>query len=357
MTVAATNVPIYQEWIGTLEGYVNAQIRAQVTGYLLSQEYVEGSQVKKGQLLFRIDPRPFESVVEQARAKLAQDQAQLGKTELDVKRLTPLARSQAVSQEELDNAIQSNLAAQAAVKADQAAIEAAQLNLGFTRITSPIDGLAGLAQAQIGDLVGPSTPLLTTISMINPIKVYFNVSEQTYLAYRRRHSDPAERAAHEQELELALILADGSTYAHPGKFLFAGREVSPTTGTLLLTGEFPNPELTLRPGQFARVRAQTDTRQDVVLVPQRAVTELQSSYQVAVVNAQNKAEIRSVTVGERVGSNWIIEEGLHPGDHLIVEGAQKVHSGLTVNPQPYRSSPGTNAPALAQVAAGAGRPQ
>jgi len=335
VAVTPKDVPIYQEWIGTVEGYVNAQIRAQVPGYLISQNYVEGSQVKKGQLLFQIDPRPFEAALAQAQAKLAQDQAQLGKTEIDVKRLTPLAKVQAVSQEELDNAVQANLAAAALVKADQAAVESAQLNVGFTKILSPIDGLAGVAQAQLGDLVGPTTQPLTTISTINPVKVNFNVSEQNYLAYRRLHTDPAERVAHEQELELQLILADGSTYAYPGKFFFAGREVNPTTGTLLLTGLFPNPDMTLRPGQFARVRARTQVRHGALVVPQRAVTQLQTSYQVAVVDSQNIAHIRPVKVGARIGSDWVIEEGLHPGDRVVAEGAQKVRDGRAVEPEPF----------------------
>jgi RND family efflux transporter MFP subunit len=349
VTVTPQDVPVFQEWIGTLEGYVNAQIRAQVTGYLLSQDYEEGSQIKKGQLLFQIDPRPFEAAVAQAQAKLAQDRAQLGKTELDVARLTPLAKAHAVSQEELDNAVQANLASQALVKADQAGLETAQLNLGFTKITSPIDGLAGMAQAQVGDLVGPTGPALTTVSTIDPIKVVFNVSEQNYLTYRRQHADPAERATHEQELELQLILADGSTYRFPGKFLFAGREVNPTTGTLLLTGAFPNPDLTLRPGQFARVRARTQMRHGVFLVPQRAVTQLQTSYQVAVVDNENKAHIRPVKLGPRIGSDWIIEEGLRNGDRVIVEGTQKVRDGLVVNAQPFPTAQATNQPAFSQV--------
>jgi membrane fusion protein, multidrug efflux system len=336
------DVPIYQEWIGTVEGYVNAQIRAQVAGYLLSQKYEEGTQVKRGQLLFQIDPRPFEAVVAQAEAKLAQDQAQRGKTKLDVERLTPLAKVKAVSQEELDNAIQANLAQEALLKADQAAIQTAQLNLGFTKVLAPIDGLAGIAQAQIGDLVGPTGTALTTISTIDPVKVNFNVSEQNYLRYRRQHSDPAERAVHEQELQLNLLLADGSVYPRPGKFSFAGREVNPTTGTLLITALFPNPDFVLRPGQFARVKAMTEMRHGAVALPQRAVEQLQGSYQVAVVGSSNRVHIQPVKVGPRIGSDWVIDEGLKPGETVIAEGSQKVKEGMVVSPQPFVEPASTN---------------
>ncbi|MDB6112721.1 MAG: efflux transporter, family, subunit [Pedosphaera sp.] len=348
MTVSPKDVPIYADWIGTLDGYVNAQIRAQVTGYLLTQNYTEGSQVKRGDLLFQIDPRPFEAVLDQAKAKLAQDEAQYVRSQLDVARYTPLAKTSAISQQELDNAVATNLAAQAQVKADEAAVETANLNLGFTRIISPIDGLAGLAQAQVGDLVGPSSNPLTTVSTIDPIKVYFTVSEQDYLAYRRQYTNVTERAAHEQELELQIILADGSIYPRPGRFYFAERAVNPTTGTLQLAGLFPNPTYVLRPGQFARVRAQTQIRKGALLVPQRAVTELQGSYQVAIVDAQNKGHLRPVTVGERTGSDWIIAKGLQPGDRVVVEGAQKVKEGMPVNPQPFVPPAQTNRPSASQ---------
>src|ERR1051326_6666155 len=234
ITVTTKDVPIYKEWIGTLDGFVNAQIRAQVSGYLLSQNYVEGSQVKTNDLLFQIDPRPFEAVLGQVRSKLVQDQAQQSKTQWDVDRYAPLAAKDAISKQEYNDAVQSNLAAKAQIQADEAAVQAAKLNLDFTRIISPIDGLAGVALAQIGDLVGPSGPLLTTVSTIDPIKVYFTASEQAYLTYRRQYTNETERATHEQELEFQLILADGSTYASQGKFYFAGREVNPTTGTLQL---------------------------------------------------------------------------------------------------------------------------
>lgn len=344
ITLQPQDVPIYKEWIGTLDGLVNAQIRAQVPGYLLSQNYTEGSEVKKGDLLFEIDPRPFEAVLDQAKSKLAQDQAQESRTKWDVDRYAPLAKQNAISQQEYNDAVQSDLAAQAQLKADQATIESAQLNLGFTKINSPIDGVAGVAQAQIGDLVGPNGPVLTTVSTINPIKVYFTASEQAYIAYRRQYTNAVQRAAHEQELELQLILADGSTYQFPGKFYFAGREVNPTTGTIQLAGLFPNPAFVLRPGQFARVRAKTDTRKNAIVVPQRAVTELQGSYQVDTVDDSNKVHIQKVKVGEQVGSDWLIENGLTPGERVIVEGTQKVKDGLTVTPQTYGP---TNRPAVA----------
>jgi len=335
VTVSPRDVPIIKEWIGSLDGFVNARIYAQVSGYLLTQNYVEGSEVKKGDLLFQIDPRPFQALLDQAKAKLALDEAQESRTKWDVERYAPLAKQNAISQQEYIDAVQSELGAEAQVKADTAAVDSAKLNLEFTRIIAPIDGLAGIAMAQIGDLVGPNGSLLTTVSTVDPIKVYFPVSEQDYLAYRRQHTNATERASHEQGLALQLILADGSTYSNPGRFYFAGREVSPTTGTLQLAGLFPNPDRTLRPGQFAHVRAETAIRKGALLVPQRAVTELQGSYQVATVDAENKAHIRPVTVGERMGSDWIIEKGLQAGDRVVVEGTQKVKEGIAVDPQPY----------------------
>lgn len=314
---------------------MNAQIRAQVTGYLLSQDYKEGAQVKKGDLLFQIDPRPLEANLAQAKSKLAQSEAVESRTRWDAERYEPLVQQRAVSQQEYQNAVQAHVAAQAQVKADQAVVQAAELALGFTRITSPVDGVAGLAQAQIGDLVGPSEPVLTTVSTIDPIKVYFNASEQFYLAYQRQYANGEERATREQELQLQLILSDGSVYGRPGRFLFAGREVNPTTGTIQLAGEFPNPDHTLRPGQFARVKARTETLRDAVVVPQRAVSELQGSYQVAVVDSQNKAHLQSVRVGDQVGSDWLIESGLHAGDRVVVEGVQKVKEGTLVHAEPF----------------------
>ena len=358
--VQQRDVPITHEWVGTLDGYVNAQIRPQVTGYLLRRTYQEGSFVKKGQLLFEIDPRTFLAALDQTKAQVANAEQQLAqaeanqvKTQLDVNRYGPLAKEEAVSQQDLDNAVQANLAAQAQVRAAKAQIDgakaqvaAAQLNLGFTKIVSLIDGIAGVAQAQIGDLVGP-TSLLTTVSTVDPIKVYFPVSERGYLDYVKENPDAAKRAAQEKELALQLILADGSLYPHKGTFSFADRQVDVRTGTLRLEGQFPNPGNILRPGQFARVRAITATKKGALLVPQRAVTELQGSYQVAVVRSDNKVEIRPVAVGDRFGSEWVIEKGLKPGERVIAEGTQRARQGMTVDPKPFTargdSSPGATA--------------
>jgi membrane fusion protein, multidrug efflux system len=334
MTVEATNIPIFEEWIGTLEGYVNAQIRAQVTGYLMAQDYAEGSEVKKGDLLFQIDPRPFQAVLDQAKAKLAQDKAQQGKTQLDVKRYTPLAKEQAISQEELDDAIQANLGAVAQVKADEAAIESAQLNLGFTRVTSPIDGLAGIALGQIGDLVGQSANVLTTVSTIDPIKVYFQVSEQSYMTFWQRFIESGSQDA-PGKFPLQLIFSDGNAYPGKGKFFFADRQVNPNTGTLQIVGLFANTNFVLRPGQYGRVRAQTQTLTNALVIPQRAVTELQGSYQVATLSETNTVHIQNVNVGQQLDSGWVIQSGLKAGDRVVVEGLQKAKEGDVVNPQPY----------------------
>lgn len=334
ITVTPKDVPIFTEWIGTLDGFVNATIRAQVTGYLLSQNYVEGSEVKKGDLLFQIDPRPFQASLDQAKGKLAQDEAQLRRTELDVERYAPLAKVNAISRQELDNAVQANLSAKAAVQADQAAVELANLNLEFTKIISPIDGLAGIAQAQIGDLVNAAGQVLTTISTLDPIKVYFTATEQSYLAYRRQFATPQERKVHERELEFQLFLADGSLYAYLGKFYTVGREVDPRTGTITAECVFPNPNFVLRPGQFARVRAKTQTRRGALTVPQQAVSQLQGSYQVALINPQDIIHLQTVRVGAQVGPDWVIEQGVKAGDRVVVEGVQKAKEGTKVNPRP-----------------------
>jgi membrane fusion protein (multidrug efflux system) len=350
--VLQKDVPIYSEWVGTLDGFINAQIKAQVTGYLLRRNYTEGSYVKKGQLLFEIDPRTFQAALDQARAQLANAEGQLAqaeanqvKAQLDVNRYVPLAKEQAVTQQDLDNAVQANRAAQAQVRAAKAQIDAAkaqvdaaQLNLSFTKVASLIDGIAGIAQAQIGDLVGP-TGLLTTVSTVDPIKVYFPVSEQEYLNYIKENPDVEKRVAQEKQLALQLVLADGSLYPQKGNFSLADRQVDVRTGTLRLEGRFPNPGNVLRPGQFARVRAITRSRRGALLVPQRAVTELQGSYQVAVVGNDNKVSIRPVKVGERVGTDWIIEEGLKPGEKVVAEGIQRVKAGMTVDPKPFTAKP------------------
>jgi len=360
--VTARDVPVVKEWIGTLDGRVNAEIRGQVTGYLLRQAYREGSFVRKGELLFEIDPRPFQAALNEARAKLAQAEssvqqalgnlaqsnARLGKTELDVKRYAPLAATKAISQEEMDNAIQSQLEAKAAVEASQAAIETAraavvaakaavydmEVTLSFTKIASPIDGVAGLARIQVGDLVTPSGLPLTTVSTVDPIKAYFSVSEQEYLA-QQRGGGPSGWAK-----DLELVLADGSVYPLKGTFFMADRQVDVGTGTLRVAVLFPNPGNVLRPGQYGRVRAMVGLRKGAALVPQRAVTELQGSYQVAVVGAGNKVAIRPVRLGERSGPLWVVEDGVQPGERVIVEGLQKVRSGVTVNPRPAAAQTG-----------------
>jgi membrane fusion protein (multidrug efflux system) len=347
--VEQEDVPIYGEWIGTLDGLVNADVRAQVTGYLQTQGYEEGGFVKKGQLLFQIDPRPFQAALDQAEGQLSQANAMLanaeavqGRTELDVKRYTPLAKEQAASQQDLDNAVQNNLAAKATVetakaqiKTDEAAIETAKINLEFTRLVAPIDGIAGQAQLQVGALVTPGSAPVTSVSTVDPIKVYFTVSEPQYLAWRKRFPTETSRLAADRALRLQLILADGSTYGREGKFYFADRQVNVGTGAIRIAGLFPNPGNDLRPGGYAKVRAVVSIQHGALLVPQRAVSELQGGYQVAVVDGDNKVTVRTVMAGDRVGSQWIIVSGLNPGEKVVAEGVQKVRTGAHVNPKPF----------------------
>jgi membrane fusion protein (multidrug efflux system) len=330
--VKQADVPIYHEWIGTLDGLVNATIRAQVTGYLIAQNYREGDAIRKGDLLFEIDPRPFQAALDQANGLLAQAEARLGKTELDVKRYGPLLKDRAVSQEEYDDAVQANLEAKAAVMSAKAQVEQAQLNLDFTRITSPIDGIASIAKGQIGDLVGPGTGELTTVSTINPIKAYYNVTEQAYINFAKLFSTEIGRAERLKQLEVQLILGDGSVYPQIGRIYTPDREIGITTGALRLEARFPNPDGALRPGEFVRVRVKFDVNRGALLVPQRAVSELQGTYQVDVVDADNKVHIQPVTVGERSGSLWTIEHGLEPGQRIVVEGLQKIRDGMLVSP-------------------------
>ena len=329
--VIQRDVPIYHEYLATLDGFVNAQIQPQVSGYLIRQNYVEGALVSKNQVLFKIDPRPFQAIVDQAQAQLAQAQAQLGKTELDVQRDTPLAKEKAIAQSQLDNDIQANLAAKATVQADKASLEQAQLNLEFTNVRSLIDGVAGIATGQVGNLVGPQT-LLTTVSQLEPIKAYFTVSEQEYLAFVKRNPTAADREERERQFQLDLILSDGSTYPKKGKFFAADRQVDIGTGSIRLAGLFPNPSNVLRPGQFGRVRFISYTRMGALLVPQKSVAELQGSYQVAVVGSDNRVSLRTVTVGERVGAMWIVNDGLKPQERIVVEGLQKVRDSMQVKP-------------------------
>jgi membrane fusion protein (multidrug efflux system) len=396
--VQQQDVPIYNEWIGTTDGMVNADIRAQVSGYLLRKTYTEGAFVKQGQLLFEIDPRPLqavlnqskgdlarvESLVEQAITQLAQAEAQLGQaksqlvqaeanqrqTQLNVNKYGPLLAQKAVTQQEFDNADQANaatkaqvevarsqikaasaavgtaksaiVAAKAQVQSSQAAVKTAELNLGFTKIFSPINGIVGIALAQVGDLVNPTSGILTTVSTVDPIKVYFSVSEQEYLGYANSNPNPISRAAAEKQLDLQLFLADGTTYPHTGRFYIADRQVDPKTGAIRVAGVFPNSENVLRPGQYGRVRAATSTQAGALLIPQRAVSQLQGMYRVAVVGSDNKVTMRTITPGPTVGQVWVIQNGLKAGETIMVDGTQKVTTGATVAPRPFAGTFATN---------------
>jgi membrane fusion protein (multidrug efflux system) len=332
ITVQQKDVPVVRDWVGSLDGFVNAQIRAQVTGYIVKQVYKEGSFVKKGDILFEIDPRPFIAADAQADAMLAQAKAQLGKAELDEKRDRPLAADKAISQEELDDAVQGRLAAKAQVEGARAAVDQAKLNLDFTHVTAPVDGIAGLISTQIGDLVGPATGPLTTVSQVDPIKAYFPISEQSYLEFRGlAPGSPSIPAG----IKFDLILSDGSTYPKQGTFFAIDSQVEANTGTLRVVAVFPNPDRLLRPGQFAKVRAVISTEKGALVVPQRALTELQGAYQLATVDSSNHAHILTVRTGAVVGHDIVVESGLHPGDRIVADGTQKVAEGALVNPVPY----------------------
>jgi RND family efflux transporter MFP subunit len=396
--VQQQDVPIFSEWIGTTDGMVNADIRAQVSGYLLRKVYTEGAFVRQGQLLFEIDPRPLQAVlnqtkgdlakaegqVEQAVSQLTQAEAQLGQaksqlaqaeanqrqTQLNVNKYGPLLEQKAVTQQDFDNADQANeaakaqvdvaksqikaataavgtakaaiVAAKAQVQSSQAAVRAAELNLAFTKILSPIDGIVGIALAQVGDLVGPTNGILTTVSTVDPIKVYFTVSEQEYLDYVKRNPTPAELTAAQKQLDLQLFLADGTTYPHTGRFYIADRQVDPKTGAIRMAGVFANSENVLRPGQYGRVRAATSTQNGALLIPQRAVSQLQGMYRVAVVGNDNKVTMRTITPGPTVGQMWVVQNGLKPGETIMVDGTQKVTTGATVVPRPFNGTLAAN---------------
>lgn len=332
--VVEKTVPVYQEFVATMDGLVNATILAQVQGYLMKQNYQEGSLVKKGDLLFEIDPRPFQASLDVAKAILARHQAILQTAQASLKRILPLAAANAVSQKDKDDAIGSVQAAEAQVLASQAEVRKAQLDLSFTKITSPIDGIAGAAKAQIGDLVGtPQAQTLTSVSKVNPIKVYVPISEREYLQAVERSKQAKQPGA--EKISFDLILVDGSTWPEKGTFAFADRQVDPQTGTIRVAILFPNPNNVLRPGQFAKVRALMKTETGALMVPQRAVGELQGIYQVAVVEADNTVRLRNVKVGERIGEMWVISEGLKPGERVIAEGTQKVREGVKVSPKPF----------------------
>jgi membrane fusion protein (multidrug efflux system) len=335
--VGQQDVPVVRDWIGSLDSLVNAQIRAQVSGYLVKQDYKEGTFVHQGDPLFEIDPRPFEAALAQANGQLAQAKAQQGKASEDVTRYTPLARDKAISEEELDDAVQSKLAAEAQVASAQAAVDAARLNLGFTHIVSPTDGIAGLIQTQIGNLVGPGSGVLTTVASVDPIKAYFPISEQAYLEFRRQQPDgPALPPG----VAFELILSDGSVYPRKGTFFALDNQVDANTGTLRVAAVFPNPSGLLRPGQYARVRAVIAVEKAALVVPQRSVSELQGGFQVATVDAENRAHIVTVTTGERIGAQVVVLQGLHAGDRVVADGVQKIVEGAAVNPIPYSAEAG-----------------
>src|SRR5271156_306419 len=338
--VIQKDVPVQGDWVGTLQGYVNAQIQPQVSGYLIRQDYHEGALVKRGQLLFEIDPRPFQAALDQAKGQLAQAQAQMANADINVKRDIPEAEAHAIPQSQLDNDTQSLLAAKAAVEADQAAVEQATLNVGYTKVISWIDGIAGITTVQVGNFVVQST-VLTAVSQVNPIKVYFPISEQEYLRLADGGAPgSADFLTHASRIPLKLTLADGSTYQHSGRIIFTDRQVDVQTGTIQIVGEFPNSKNLLRPGQYARVEAPTGNISGALLVPQSAVSQLQGSDQVTVIGADNRAQLRTVQVGPTVGTLWVITSGLKPGERVIAVGADKVKEGGLVNPAPYKETEG-----------------
>lgn len=345
--VTQQDVPIYFEWIGTTEGYVNAQIRPRVQGSLQSRDYKEGSLIKAGQLMFTIDTREYQAALNQALGDLGRAEANLGKTQLDVARYTPLAKEGAISQQELDNANQAHQANKASVEAARAAVERAKLNLSWTKVTAPITGIAGISVAQIGDLVTPSS-LLTTLSQVDPIKVYYPISEQEYLHFAQRIRE-IEAGRGGERTPLELTLADGSVYPERGTFSLADRQVDLRTGTITVQGLFANPNNMLRPGQYAKIRVAAETRKGAIVVPQQAVQQLQGSTQIAVVGDGNKIDIRPVKVGEQVGNKWIITHGLQPGERIVVAGVQKVKAGMVVNPKPFVEEPLAAEPTPAQA--------
>ena len=336
-TVVQKDTPIYSEWVATLDGSINEQIQPRVSGYIVKQNYVEGSIVSKGEVLFEIDPRPFVTELDHAQAQLAQSEAQLSKTKLDVERDTPMAQARAIPRSQLDNDIQAEAAAEAQVKAAKADVEEAKLNLGFTKVTTLISGVAGIAQVQIGNLVGPSS-ILTSVSQVDPIKAYITVDEQTYTDFHRRF--PTEKLVAEQRkrMPLQLIMSDGKVYDHTGTITFADRHVNPATGAIRIASIFPNPNNLLRPGEFGRIRLSATTQKGALLIPQRAVIELQGNHQVAVVGSDNKVSIRAVTVGDRVGNLWIVTDGLKAGERVVVEGIMKVKNGSSVQVAPLETA-------------------
>src|ERR1700730_8533480 len=334
-TVEQRDVSLAGDWVATLDGYVNAHIQPQVSGYLIKQDYREGSVVQSGEVLFEIDPRPFQATLDQAEGQLAQARAQLGLADINVMRDTPLAKARAIAQSQLDNDVQQQAAQIAAVRTAEANVEQAQLNLGFTKVRSLVTGIAGRAMTQVGNLVSQSTAL-TTVSQVNPIKVYFSISEQEYLGLsgRVKAGGKVDLLMSGNTIPLQLTLGDGNIYPYKGQIVFVDRQVNPQTGTIQIAGSFSNPQNLLRPGQFGRIKAETEVRHDALLIPQRAVNELQGSYQVAVVDSNNIVQIRSVALGPQLGSDLIITSGIKPNERVVTEGVSKLKDGMQGAPQP-----------------------
>lgn len=329
-TVTPKDVPRVLERVATLDGFINANINAQVQGYIVSREYTEGSVVKVGDLLFQIDPRPFEAALAQAKGTLAKDKATQVKTDADEKRALDLFNKQVISDSERDTATAAAESTRANVEADQAAVQQAELNLGYTKIVAPIEGVAGFAKAQVGDLVSPTSGPLTTVSQIDPIKAVVTAGEAPFTDFVSRHPDPKERDAYVKSLQFELILGNGEVYPQKGKFYALDRSLDPRTGSIHYEVTFPNPGNNLRPGQFGKVRFVADMKKGAMVIPQEAVSDLQGSYQVAVVGNDNKVSIRPVQMGERIGAMWEVTEGLKPGDKVIVQGIQKAREGALV---------------------------
>jgi membrane fusion protein (multidrug efflux system) len=333
-TVERRDVALDGDWVATLDGFVNAQIQPQVSGYMIKQDYREGSVVQSGEVLFEIDPRPFQATLDQAEGQLAQARAQLGLADINVMRDTPLAKARAIAQSQLDNDVQQQAAQIAAVRTAEANVEQAQLNLGFTKVRSLVTGIAGRAMTQVGNLVSQSTAL-TTVSQVNPIKVYFSISEQEYLGLSGRvmAGGKVDLLMSGNTIPLQLTLGDGNIYPYKGQIVFVDRQVNPQTGTIQIAGSFSNPQNLLRPGQFGRIKAETEVRHDALLIPQRAVNELQGSYQVAVIGSDNIVQIRSVVLGPQLGSDLIITSGIKPNERVVTEGVSKLKDGMRVSPQ------------------------
>jgi RND family efflux transporter MFP subunit len=332
-TVEQRDVSLYGDWVATLDGFVNAQIQPQVSGYMIKQDYREGSVVQSGQVLFEIDPRPFQATLDQAAGQLAQARAQLDLADINVNRDTPLAQAHAIAQSQLDNEVQQQAAQGAGVRTAEANVEQAQLNLGFTNVRSLVTGIAGRAMTQVGNLVSQSTAL-TTVSQVNPIKVYFSISEQEYLGLsgRVKTGGKADLLSGGNAIPLQLTLGNGNIYPYKGQIVFVDRQINPQTGTIQIAGSFPNPQNLLRPGQFGRIKAETEVRHDALLIPQRAVNELQGSYQIAVVGSGNIVQIRSVALGPQLGSDLIITSGINPHERVVTEGLSKLKDGMRVSP-------------------------